>query len=374
MHQRINRSENIITGYHPYDNGKNEYLQVSEQAIRKAGYKVVKMNKQSVFKSFFHMKNAMKLVNFNWYDEITADSRLKMMLTTIKRKCIIWTLKVSGVKIVVTVHNRVPHSEKGYVNSKFRMWMLKHSDAVVQLSEDTAVILEERSGKYWEKLKNKLYTIPHPNYISSIHEYSHSMREAMGWGREEFVVLSTGFIKPYKNIEIIIQAAKQLNEIKNIHFYVVGKASDMDYAEQLKRQVGKQTNIKFDFRFAEKEELHALMEAADICLYPYNIRSSLNSGNCLLCCSLGKTCIIPEIGTVHEINSPDVFSYSYENEQEHMEAVVDKIKEAYYEWKNQPEEFAQRGKRLKMLVQERYSVEETAKKYHQLYSKLLGSD
>lgn len=361
----------IITAYHPYDNGKNDYLKLSRQAISKAEYSVIKMDKLSALKTIFHCKGAIRLINLNWFDEISAASHFKERLKTFKRKCFIMLMKMSGVKIVTTIHNRVPHTSTGYTNSNFRLWLMKKSDAIIQLSHDTSTVLQDQTGFDWKYLKKKIFTVPHPNYSFCIDEYSHFLRKDMGWDNSQFVIISTGLIRPYKNIEIIIEAAKRLQKEKNILFYVVGDAYDTDYTNSLLNKVESLNNIAFDFRFVENKELYAMIEAADICLYPYNVRSSLNSSNCLLCCTLGKTCIIPEIGTVHELNSKDIFSYSYENEPEHINAVVQNILKAYNEWKISPEEFTKHGSRLKSLVEERYSIEKTARRYAHLYSKLL---
>lgn len=365
------KKSKIITGYQPHDNKRNDYLLLSKQAIEKAGYDITQVNFSSILKCVFHTKGALKIVNFNWFDEILANSRLQKHFKTFKRKCVIALLKISGVKIITTIHNRVPHNTNGYANSQFRLWLIKKSNAVVQLSQDTALVLQQQTGTYWPQLKKKLYTIPHPSYSACIHEYSHSLRKTMGWDTSQFIILSTGLIRPYKNIEIIIEAAKHLKEKRNILFYIVGEAYDADYAKKLVQQSKSLSNIIFDFRFVKNEELYALIEAADICLYPYNVRSSLNSSNCLLCCTLGKTCIIPEIGTVHEINSQDIFSYSYKNESEHVNAIIEKIENAYNEWANSPGEFIEHGKRLQLLVEEKYSIEKTAQRYAHLYSQLL---
>lgn len=368
---KIEDSPKIVTGYQPYDSQRNDYTKLCKQAISEAGYEIRQLNLTSILKCIFHHKRSLKLVNFNWFDEISSDSYLKKQWITFKRKSIITMLKISGTKIVTTIHNRVPHTDNKYSNTKFRLWLLKRSDAVIQLSKDTEIILQQQADSDWEKIKGKIFTIPHPSYLSSIHEHSHSMRKTMGWDDSQFVVLSTGLIRPYKNIEIIIEAAKYLNKRKNILFYVVGEAYDAEYGENLIQKVKSLDNIIFDFRFVKNEELYALIEAADICLYPYNVRSSLNSSNCLLCCSLGKTCIIPEIGTVHEINSKDIFSYSYKNDQEHVAAVIENIQKAYIEWIDSRETFKQHGIQLKALVEKKYSLEETSKRYAHLYSKLL---
>lgn len=368
---KVDDSPKIVTGYQPYNSQRNDYSKLCKQAITEAGYEILPVNITSILKCILHYKRSLKLVNFNWFDEISADSHFEERFKTFKRKCIITLLKICNVKIVTTIHNRVPHTSTGYTNSNFRLWLMKKSDAIIQLSHDTSTVLQDQTGLDWKYLKKKIFTVPHPNYSFCIDEYSHSLRKDMGWDDSQFVIISTGLIRPYKNIEIIIEAAKRLQKEKNILFYIVGDAYDTEYANSLLNKVECLNNIAFDFRFVENKELYALIEAADICLYPYNVRSSLNSGNCLLCCTLGKTCIIPEIGTVHEINSKDIFSYSYENEQEHINAVVQNILKAYNEWKTCPEEFVKHGSRLKSLVEERYSIEKTARRYAHLYSKLL---
>lgn len=190
---------NITTAYRPYDNKKNDYVQITQQAIQRAGYQITRMDKSALLKILFHKKDAVKLINFNWYDEIIADSRLEGSLKTIQRKIIVMVLKLLGIKIVTTIHNRVPHEVKGYSNLKFRVWLLKKSDAVIQLSKDTEEVLMQQAGDYWSILKKKIFTIPLPSYLPSIHTYLPDMRHRKGWDENTFVILYTGLIKPYKN-------------------------------------------------------------------------------------------------------------------------------------------------------------------------------
>ena len=138
--------KNMITAYQPYDNGKNDYLKLSRQAISKAGYSVIKIDKLSALKTIFHCKSSIRLINLNWFDEISAVSHLEGRLKTFKRKCFIILMKISGVKIVTTIHNRVPHTSTGYTNPNFRLWLMKKSDAIIQLSHDTSTVLQDQTG------------------------------------------------------------------------------------------------------------------------------------------------------------------------------------------------------------------------------------
>ena len=75
---------------------------------------------------------------------------------------------------------------------------------------------------------------------------------------------------------------------------------------------------------------------ADIVLIPLDIKSSLNSGSSVLAFTMGKTVIIPKIGTVRDFPRELMFSYEYENESEHLNALVDKINEAFMKWSDNP--------------------------------------
>ena len=80
-------------------------------------------------------------------------------------------------------------------------------------------------------------------------------------------------------------------------------------------------------------------------LIPLDIKSSLNSGSSVLAFTMGKTVIIPKIGTVRDFPRELMFSYEYENESEHLNALVDKINEAFMKWSDNPKSIEKNGQR-----------------------------
>ena len=69
---------------------------------------------------------------------------------------------------------------------------------------------------------------------------------------------------------------------------------------------------------------------------PYDTTSASNSGAGRLAFSYAKTVISPDISSMNEIPSKLIFKYHYEDKDEHFDVMMEKIIEAYNNWKSSP--------------------------------------
>jgi len=83
-------------------------------------------------------------------------------------------------------------------------------------------------------------------------------------------VLLFGKIKPYKGVDLMIEAVRRLPEAERarVRVLVVGKPY-MDMAPLLNAAAGLEAQIRFDLRFVPDEEMPRLFEAADVIAFPY---------------------------------------------------------------------------------------------------------
>ncbi len=354
----------VITCYMPADSG-NQYSENIKRCIRKCGCRTVPARKI--------LKNPVlfiqcKIFNFNWYENIDEDKNIWLQLFW--KYAFIWLLKIFRKKIVYTVHNQMPHNAKNaaYGTAVMKM-MLRHSDAVVGLCRETAHVVD----RVYAKAGSRLYIIPHPNYIKNYRpareDEVQKLRKHYGFKKTDFVLLMLGFVSPYKNIELLLEAVRMQDQA-DIKLLLAGKAVSETYRQRLLSEIDS-SKVQADFRYIKDSEISSFYGAADIAVLPYKTESVLNSGAVYLSFSLGKSVICPDIPSVREIEDKSfLYQYQYTTQNGHLKQLAASIGKAYQDYKADKEAFQSKGKRAYAYAAKYHSMEIVADMYKELYGNL----
>lgn len=348
------------TSFFPLDNKSNQYVQNTEACIKAAGYEVIDFPRN--LKSI-GMLRGVRIANLNWYE--SADT-VKNILA---RMGLIYYLKLVGMKIVFTCHNKLPHNTMHPVLSKLLMKLLcRESDAIVGLCTDTVDVLAQIVGKR-SLIEKKFHLVPHVTYDGSYTESSENFRAELSVPSEAFVVLAVGMVRRYKNIDLLLQAAKQMD--KKIVFLIAGSCDDEQYRAELLDLCKDMPNIHTMFRFIEDDEMVKLLNTADLVVMPYGSESSLNSGAAIMAMTYGKCVLCPEIGTLKDIPDKSLYwTYAYSTVEEHVACLVRQISDAYNQFYTDPEAYRTRGDRAAKYIAENHSREVVSQKYREIYGNL----
>lgn len=88
---------------------------------------------------------------------------------------------------------------------------------------------------------------------------------------------------------------------------------------------------------------------------------------------MGRTCIVPEIGTVKDIEKKDcIFSYSYTTEEEHRRALNEVVGRAYDCYKADSGALKRMGETLLSELENSNGADRIGKSYKALYEKILA--
>ena len=246
-------------------------------------------------------------------------------------------LKLLGIRIVWTLHNKTPHhkTRPGWA-AFFMQTLMRLSDAIVIHCRDSQKILSP-------SCHHKTHYLPHGNYIGNYPPPRVDLRGKFNIPPDQLVLLSLGSLKRYKNVELLLEAFQTL-PAPDIHLIVAGAPESDAYARQLEQLV--HPRIHLDLRHIPDDEISAFFEVADVFVSPLDLRSSLNSGALILAFSYGKTVIAPRIGTLKDYaGQPDFFyAYDYETSEEHFSALRTAIQQAYNDWKTRPEQLREWGR------------------------------
>jgi glycosyltransferase involved in cell wall biosynthesis len=202
-----------------------------------------------------------------------------------------------GSKVVLTVHDLLPHDtgeeHKGIFYKLYAM-----VDAIICHSETIRGRLAAEFGVPEEKVS----VIPHGPFfydLSAVGAEEALRSFALEPGK--VLVLWQGIIFPYKGIELLLNAWRQVETKVEDACLVIAGTGAPELLEQIRGQVAELglKRVKLHFRFISTEELVALYRAADVVVYPY--RAITTSGALATGLALGKTIVASDLPVFREL-------------------------------------------------------------------------
>lgn len=206
-------------------------------------------------------------------------------------------LKMSGTKIVWTVHNLKAHESSNPLTDKLcRLLVSKLADEIIAHGE---VAKREILATFKVKQKDKINVIPHGNYIDYYqNEIDRTKaRKLLRIKGSKTVFLFLGTIRPYKGVNELIEIFGQLNR-DDVELVIAGKPFSEEIEAEVKQKLQHHPNIRFMPGFVPDHQVQIYMNACDVVVFPY--RNLLTSGAAILAMSFGKACIAPRIGCLKE--------------------------------------------------------------------------
>lgn len=226
---------------------------------------------------------------------------------------IAWTLSLARKNLTIVVHQVVSEMENlsghiGVNKQSLRMKLLDLSleafYALLTLPAKKVIVLEEEFKKKLSKFtnKNKIVVIPH-GIDTNIKKVSQiSARKKLGIDKNEFVVLYFGYLTWYKGVDFIINALKDVKNIKGkkLRLLIAGGPSFTQekkqhyqlFLKKIDKLVGGAGNVSLT-GFVPEENIAAVFAASNLSVLPYRTFMSA-SGPLSLAISYEKPFIISE--------------------------------------------------------------------------------
>lgn len=179
----------------------------------------------------------------------------------------------SRVRILLTVHNVLPHErrlfDRGLSRAAFRLAhrLLVHAES-----------MKDQLATSFGLDPDKIRVIPHGICATATVEHTRAQARARLGIREEQVVLFFGFVRPYKGLEYLIRAFKQLVDRFDVALVIAGEffSSITECQDELQRNAVEERTYLFA-RYIAYEEVPLFFAAADVLVQPY-VRFSGQSG------------------------------------------------------------------------------------------------
>ena len=215
----------------------------------------------------------------------------------------VWATQIGGGRVVWTAHNVFPHDRpRSRLNLFLWARFLSRLDGVIYLSEDSQRQME---AEFSVLRRKKSAVIQHGDYLEWLTTMNtraardRISRQSLGIPSDAKVILSFGLIRPYKGIDLLIEQFKLLDN--DTHLIVAGYTSRPELREKIEQLSRGRPNIHLLLRWAEGEELAALLELSDMVVLPY--KTVTNSGAALLALSAQLPVLGPNMGSMPELQS-----------------------------------------------------------------------
>ncbi len=202
-----------------------------------------------------------------------------------------------GAKIVLTVHDLLPH-DTGEADVRAFRELYARVDGIICHSES----IRARLGAEFAVPEAKVRVIAHGPFFYDLP----ATREAetlRGFGLEAagVVVLWQGIIFPYKGVDVLLRAWREVEERVDGAWLVVAGTGSPELLEQIRAQVAALglKRVRLEFRFVTAEELVALYRRADVVVYPY--RTITTSGALATGLALGKAIVASDLPVFREL-------------------------------------------------------------------------
>ncbi|MDZ8171045.1 glycosyltransferase [Microbacterium xanthum] len=272
----------------------NPYLNILSLAPRSQGFKFIG---ETDFYGFLRAARGLRrgdIAHVHWTSPIAQSAlterdasrrvrQFRRALTGMRRR---------GVRIVWTVHNRLPH-ELTYRDQERDIYraLAESADAVHVMTADSPAIIAD----VCEVPREKVRVIPHPSYqgIYDTGVTRDDARASFGLTPDEVAVLFLGQIRPYKGVTTLMRAADRAarDDGRPLALLLAGHTPPGSLAELEPDMPASVRTVTF-FDFVPDGDIARWFAAADVAVFPY--RRILNSGSVHLAATFGVPAVLPD--------------------------------------------------------------------------------
>lgn len=232
----------------------------------------------------FHMHWTSPIVQRNDDDLDEAQARLDRFRTAVD------AARTRGARLVWTIHNVLPHDARHLeLELELNRYLAGAADVVHVMNRDTPTAV----SSYYELDPAKVVHLPHPSY-QGVYPDSVSREEArasLGLTDRDHAVLAFGQMRPYKGIDVLVEAVRQTEPSKRPVLLLAGRTTPDD-REEIDRLLGDDVRAVREHDQVEDIDVQLWFRAADTAVFPY--RRVLNSGVLHLAASFGVPSVLPD--------------------------------------------------------------------------------
>lgn len=247
--------------------------------------------------------NKIDYLFLNWIEELPDNKG--GYIQTLMFIIIIYYCKLTGKKIIWTIHNKQTHYKRNLlVKNYIFKFLLRKSDFILTHSSEGV--------EYASQLSKK---------DLNIRFFHHPLEENINGNNKtikDIDILIWGTIIKYKGIDKFLVYLKDNSLDNKYKIIITGKANSMEYFNEIRQF--ENTYIKIENKYIEYNELVELINRAKIILFPYDKESVLSSGGLMDTLSLKANIIGPCVAAFKDLKDEGIIN-TYDNFDELIEII-----------------------------------------------------
>ncbi|AFY47770.1 glycosyltransferase [Nostoc sp. PCC 7524] len=286
----------------PDNRDANPYQALLAKSLEEYG---VKVNFPQGYRRFLplireviYSQQRYDLIHLHWIlPYLKGKNSFFKLAYTVKFLLDVALVKLAGVKIVWTIHNRVNHdSHFPAIELWLRRNLAKMVDSIILHNQATLEVIAQE----YQFSPQKASVILHGHYRDVYHppiEQSIA-RQKLDLPSQGYIFLNLGLLRPYKGIEKLIDTWSKNQDVFSQHTLLIAGKADSIYATKLQQKIVNTKGIALIPEFIDEERIHLFFSAATVVVLPYE--NILNSGSLILAMTYGLPVIAPRIGSIPE--------------------------------------------------------------------------
>lgn len=191
-------------------------------------------------------------------------------------------LRLKGTPPSIFCHNVYPHNVSSLERALSRLVIRQFKKVFVQSQNEYDLVKSFHP-------KAKCTILSHPPYPSQRPPNRRHYKQAQGTG--PIKVLFFGFIREYKGIDTLLEAAQKVSD-KEFHFHFVGESWSDSLADEIVSASNKHSNISHELSYVSRSSLLSIFDSSDVVVLPYS--QSTGSGALATAKGMGVPVIISD--------------------------------------------------------------------------------
>lgn len=206
--------------------------------------------------------------------------------------------RAGGAKTVYTAHNILPHEVKRGDRRAYRKIYRESDLLIVHANENMPVLAALEPGHARTEI------IPHGNYdflAAGKGPNKADARRALGLSDKDKVILFFGVVRPYKGLDLLIEAFAELyTEDPGARLVIAGNPlGSTEIYENLIKRLGLEASVTRKWSYIANEDIPGFFCAADVVALPY--RDTYQSGVIHTALAFGLPVVASDVGGLRSI-------------------------------------------------------------------------
>lgn len=271
-----------------------------------------------------------------------------------------------GIRVVMTVHNVLPHELRSLEKTLYSLYY-RLADALILHSVPNRCRLLEMVPSLDQR---RLHVVEHGNYahFRDLELDRQTARQKLGLPQEAQVVLFFGALRPYKGVDLLIEAVGPVRRACPAALFVVAGHVLVGEGTQYEKQAADlglgPADLELRFSYLSTAQAIAYVCASDLVVLPY--REIYQSGVLLWAYSFGRPVLATRVGSFPECIEEGRSGWLVDKED------VAGLQQALIHILQDPEGLARAGVYARRLSDTRFGWAESARQTAQIYAEVAG--